>query len=897
MFNPVEQLVVPVVDALTGMQVFMPLPNSNGKRVLKQRVYRVSPIQALWPEDVKVIILDWTRSIAAVEREIREDISKAKEAGATPPNFNLEKEERLAALIKKPIEFKGVDYYGFYGWGSAVKRNQTLGLDKDIGVISGLTEIAEDASRYLRAFLPSSLYGGGHLKSARVLVLPDRTEYKGYMIADGCGLIKESIATALRDPDSRDIQLGRGRQSYLAWQRHGWERIKDIAERLILENLKTVGSINWVLTKIDAEAGGYKRALVDADEDMLMHPYLRLSGNVSVKKLLQELGTTVPLETYVRVAVPTKLDTVVWDGDDKLLCSRHPMDSWQSQMALQVDKSGDYETELELIRNMVVYQVTETSTTTTGKGIRIVVPDEIMGDYDLVITVEDLKMIANRSVRAYRKKVKDHYLKGRLTVETIEDLVISITQAYAPGCVFGIEPELWKSQGGDFDGDMGFLSPCSAYPVIWDSARSWFGRDKTWKIAKSRSDLTKRPEMLVSVLGNSVGFATNVVSSTFVVQPDNRQHMADLLFAAGVTRRPTVEWLDMWCNKIIKVMTDGFKTLVNMVAENATLHKAQQAISTNYGGTASWAIWSQDRSPAFTSIVPMFYHQLSEETLEWAAADKDNRRQPEFKLHIGPEQYTGTCAKIYGLVQPWILEQYRKTAVTGKDGASYSFLELLDIKPGSHYIGWAPHVSDMMLNLGLEMVREFSGLSRMVLWSSGEEVQSFKETWQSMCASWSEQFSSREEATYVLWRSAHHATVGGSSAAAVFMGFPEEAMQIVIHKPGLLEQQHEGVVALLVGVDYNFMGGRAPELMGPVTVQVYEIPWRGAFRLAVVLDEPLPAMKDSEKFPYGMIGMTAAELREGGKFYTNPQPGSYVARFKRNRSGKSYRAYLTAMEA
>ena len=182
----------------------------------------------------------------------------------------------------------------------------------------------------------------------------------------------------------------------------------------------------------------------------------------------------------------------------------------------------------------------------------------------------------------------------------------------------------------------------------------------------------------------------------------------------------------------------------------------------------------------------------------------------------------------------------------------------------------------------------------MVAWTSSEDTNNFKETWQVMCVRWAAQFSSLEEAVYVLWRAAHHATVNKSGAAAVFMGFPDEAMRIVVEKPGLLEQKEEGVVALLVGVDYNFKG-EAPDIFGPVRAQVYDVPWKGEFRTVVVLNEPLPDMKSSGKLPPGTVGMCAAELREGGRFYTNPELGEYMARFKRNKSGKSFRAYLTPL--
>jgi hypothetical protein len=834
-----------------------------------------------------VIILDWTNAVKSIESDIRDDISAAKAAGEPPPNFNLERESRLIEFVQQPIEFNGETYYGHYGWGSAVKRLQTIGLTVDILADAELTEIAEDASRYLRALLPSSLYGGGFLSRCKVLVVPDRTVYKGRMLADGMGLIRRGLFEELRDKDAIPIRLGKGRQNYLQWQRFPWDKIRKVATKLILENLKTVGTLNWVFTKLDSEAGGFKNRLIEADEEMIRHPYLKLSGNISVKKLLQELATTVPLPTFVRIAIPTRCDSVVWEGDEKILNSRHPMDSWQSQAALAVDTKNPYfEAELAYVMSAEIVQTTETSPTTSAKGIRVITDDDVMDGYDLIVTEEDFKLIAGKRVTSFRS--------GKMKSLVIEDMVIAFTQWYQAGCAAGINPEVWKTQGGDFDGDMAFISPCSEYPVIWDTAHEWLDKDKSFKIPKSRSPLSERPKMLVASFGNNVGFATNVVSTTFVVQPDNRQAIADDMFAGGIIPQPTVKWLDTWCNKVIKVMTDGFKSLVNMLAESATLRKAQQVIASNNGGTASWAVWSQDTSPAFTNIVPLFYDQLPEETLRWIASDKDNRRQPAIKLHIPPQQYSGTCAQIYRLVQPWILEQYQETIEF--EGEKYTFLELLDVNPGSKYIGWAPHVSDVLLNQGLDMVREFNGLSRMVDWSSSEDTMAFKETWQEMCDTWSVLFSSRQEAVYTLWRAAHHATIGGSGAASIFMGFPEEALDIVVNKPGLLEQQHEGVVSLLVGVDYNFVGGLAPDVIGPVTVHVYDIDWRGHLRMAVMLDEPLPSMKESDRFPDGMIGMCAQELRNSGEFYTHPEEGSYVARIERNKSGKSFRAYLTPLD-
>lgn len=888
MYKPIEPLDVPVVDALTGLQVCLPRRNRKGERVYKSRVYKVSPLR-LWP-DAKAIIIDWENSFKAIDKRVAKEIKDAKSHNAEPPNFNHRQQELILELIQRPINYDGVDYVGCFGWGSAVKHLQTIGLDRDVGLDSGLVECAEDGSRYLRAFLPSSLYGGGWLESAKILVVPDKTKFKGRLLADGFGLIKESVANALHNPDSHMIRLGRGRQSYLGWQRYTWDRIKDEAIPLIKDHLKKIGSPNWVLQRLDANAGGYKKSLLEIEPDMEHHPYLKLSANISVKKMMQEIAVTVPLETHVRIAVPSSC-TVVWDGDPMVICGRHPMDSWQSQVALQVDEFADgYQEELELITGYILYQTTETSPTSHAKGLRAVTDDEIMGEYDLVITEEDFKMLAGVQIKDYRDGVEK--------VVVIKDLVISFTQGYRPGCAFGIEPELWKSQGGDYDGDMGFLSPCSDHPDIWNACREWLGRDKSWKIDKSRSDPAKRPEMLLEIFGNNVGFATNVVSTTFTKQPGDREGIASAMFKANVTLRASVAGLDLWCNKMIKKMTDGFKSIVNMPAEKAMLRKAQQVISVVCGGTASWAVWTQDSSPAFVNGIPMFYDQLAPETLKWMEESRDNRRQPEYRMHIPPEQYTGTCAHIYRETQSWIIDEYSKIAVVGDDGERYSFLQLIETWPGSKFIGWAPHVTDEGILAGLEMVDEFAVQSSQVTWNSSEDTISFKETWQIDCERWAEaRFSSRQEAVYALWRASHHASVGGSGAAAVFMGFPVEAMDIVDEKPGLLEQQKEGLVSLVVGTQFNFVQGTAPESFGPLTVSVFELLWRGALRLCLVADEPLPGMKTQKHFPPGMLGMTAQELRDGGRFYTQPEPGPYVARFLRNPSGKSYKAYLTPLDA
>ena len=97
MFKPVESLVVPVVDAFTGLQLSHPLPNSKGERVYKERTYGVSPLRTLWPE-VSVVILDWNKAFEALEDQLNEDIKKAKRENQEVPDFREDQESPARSI-------------------------------------------------------------------------------------------------------------------------------------------------------------------------------------------------------------------------------------------------------------------------------------------------------------------------------------------------------------------------------------------------------------------------------------------------------------------------------------------------------------------------------------------------------------------------------------------------------------------------------------------------------------------------------------------------------------------------------------------------------------------------------------------------------------------------------
>ena len=893
-----QEFAVPVVDALTGTVKRAKRIGRDGSPVEIVRFFRASPFPVLYPGE-QIIIIDWARAIKAITKSWKDESARLKAKGETPPDYDVELRRRIKEYMLRPIEFNGMIFYGYFMWGSGVKKSQTIGLTHDLCVESGLVQGAEDCVRGTAMLLPSANYGGGFFDGLKVLVVNDKTVVFGHMVADGAGLIAEDIANAMRAPDSWPIKLGLSHNNALVWQRFRWDKIQPEAEPLILNNLDSMGSMEWQLREIDRSAATYKRALIEADPQMAYHPYCTYRIVRGVRRQLVELNSTVPLDFYTRIAVPTALHEYVMQDDvydTHFIVTRWPADSWQSTTGEKASKSEAYLREQQRIFRPYV-QIRLNSRTHHGKDVCGVTPREEMGGYDLVMTNEDFKVIAGQpDIRKWRKSCAPRF-EMRL-----KDVVISMTQWYEPGCAVGCPVDEWKKKGGDYDGDPVFIAPCSDLPLIWAEAASFKSHnDNTYKLEKSSAPLERRVEMIVDNMSNEIGFATNVMADTFTVYPDDRQSFAQALYEAIPPQEhgmeaPEIWALDRWLNKVVKLCTDGFKVpTVDMVGVRAWLWKAQRAV----GRTAAWLLWARDDdperelagAPAFEKMIPEFVSEMTPEQLRYADQHEKYRRGLHWRCNIPPEHEDATIAQIYRITRPWTVAQFDVQYKRDKP----SYLAMLQTKDLSTFLSWVPHVSNKDIEEGREMVQTFAKIANTVSWENEEAVLEFKESWQIQCNAWAKKWPSRQHAVYVMWSASHHMSSSDNSAGAVFMAFPVECLDIVRNKPGRVEEAGEPKVILITGMDWNF-SVTPPNQIDNVMVRLELIRWKGEEVTIAVSVDDLPGQRpERPPMPAKILGFLQGEGRGG--FWSVPPPGVYLAKsIKRAKTGKSYVCHLVPVD-
>jgi len=177
-----------------------------------------------------------------------------------------------AELLNDLVEFEGQQYIGYYGWGSAVKRGQTIGLTRDILVECGLLKTAERAQKTGRMLLGQGLYGGlkGQL---RVRVVKRGTIIGGHPVDDGHSLIRRS--RAVQGYSGLDkIVLDDAKQSYTVFQRIPWSdeleaELKPIIDATMVD---AADPGNWLYRK--GPQWDERKTLAELDPDMVEHPYI-----------------------------------------------------------------------------------------------------------------------------------------------------------------------------------------------------------------------------------------------------------------------------------------------------------------------------------------------------------------------------------------------------------------------------------------------------------------------------------------------------------------------------------------------------------------------------------------------------------------------------------------------
>ena len=266
--------------------------------------------------------------------------------------------------------------------------------------------------------------------------------------------------------------------------------------------------------------------------------------------------------------------------------------------------------------------------------------------------------------------------------------------------------------------------------------------------------------------------------------------------------------------------------------------------------------------------------------------NRDYRRSPQWAMHIQSRVRFSTIARIYKLVRPWIVAQYEAKMVNGliMEGAQPEFMDKLKPMALSDFIDWAPSVPPEMMDKAYVHQERYCHIASQVNWTSLAAAQAFKETWQAECLSWAEGFPSEKMAAYSLWRAAHHARGSASGASSVFIGFPEQALEIVKSKPGTATLGSQ-MRTIIVGLNHNFT--YTPDELGPIQVTVKMMEIDGMTRKAIISSEPLEDMVTPN-----LVGFVARLEKSHGDDVVSPPPGEYIANIIRWR-GQSWGCYLT----
>jgi hypothetical protein len=577
--------------------------------------------------------------------------------------------------LKVPVLAEGQTFYGWYGWGSAVKRGQTLGLTHDLLAQDAvLLKTAERAQKTSRMLLGQGLYGG--LKGTfNVMVVKRGTIVNGHPVDDGHGLIRRELAER-GDSGLEKITLGKARQSYTFWQRIPWSDDLEAELKPIIDDtlVDAANPANWLYRK--GAQWDERKALADLDESMIEHPYIAQALSRSSAEDFARVATTVDVPATVRVAVPTTAGRAVVDG--RCVLVRYPVDSNGSLQAVDEDPDQD---DVERIAKMEVIQHTVASKDLMANGCFGVV-DELPEGVDLVLCVDDIKM-GDRDV-------------GIRMVEG----VVTFNQWYAPGCAVGVNSKWAKVRMGlDYDGDLVFVYDCSELPVLWQAV-SDLTPGKTPKLEKTKSRLDARPKMIVNSMKNLVGFASNVASTTFAVA-DRDKLARDLGYKSESSLNAALNWF-------IKVGTDGFKTMVDLGKVEQQLNILQSNLQRVLGKSVPWTKWPNEW--AFRRGVPAFY--------------KEGMDENEAKNAV-PAFFDGTIAQICRLTLPSMK-------------AALEVRGLITVKPLSSFRDWAPRVSKDVAGQAHELQMEFNARVRRVNFTDGEDILAFRRWWQDKLAAWTE---------------------------------------------------------------------------------------------------------------------------------------------------------------
>ncbi len=758
----------------------VPIIDELGRKIDERTMLNI-PFVELFPDEPFVII-DWTAN------------------GHKPSTEQL----------SQPIFYGSEKYYGCFMWGSAVKQGQTIGVTHDILYDVMAIKNVEDCQRAQRWLFANGYYGAGK-GELNIKVLPPHTMTRWGLVEDGFGYVSREVVTAMNDPSNLPpVILGKSRDNFSSFQRLKWtEELAQEMTPLIMDKIMDMADPTLMLFSQGASFDR-KSELVNLDPIMIEHPYVANALSRACADIYTRLATSIPVNGDYRLAVPTSEPTVCWPGHSGLIVEeRYPVDSNGSLQAVDISTS---KTEEERISKLEVVQYSLVNDLFHAKGC-LGIADGM--DCDVILCSEDIKV-------------------GKLE----EWNILVFVNRWAAGSCAGVNAS-WAHdlQGLDHDGDGVKLVDCNDMPVYWQAVKDLHFQE-TPKLKKTKTPILtadNRPQFILRCMGNLVGFATNVTSTTFMVK-DREMLSHNLGFSSEVA-------LDKALNFFIKCGTDGLKTQIDMKDIESQLGVLQTNLRKQFGGMAPWTTWPNEF--AFRRGIPLVDVELD----ELDTVNVKNAVKPFMD---------GTIAEICRLSLP-NLQNVLETPIKTR---------LL-----TEFRDWAMSVPAVQMECAKVVQVWFNARNKRVNWSDPRSILDFRAEFNIEVQKWvqREQVDPKVAAS-ALWRAAHSARSGDASGASVFIAFPEESNWIVKMKPGL----KHGRSTIIVGLNFQLPG------LDELDCEVKIIDMAKLQNGKMIVRKAVVAEVEGQIQPVGMptnvIGVIAANADQ-------PQVGMYIARIHRISSG------------
>jgi hypothetical protein len=769
-----------------------------------EREYVDTPFSVLYPND-PLIAVQWLYE------------------GRKKPLARQIEQER--DCLCQSIHYQGVEYNGAWGWGSAVKKGETIGLTHDIGWQTGMMRYVEDGQRFTRWLLAQGWYGIEYRKYRIRLVTPG-TMTKWGPVADGFGYFARPSLN-----NRQPIKLGRSKGSYTFWQRIPftavlWEELRPLIDERLADIAQSAATMLSAGQSLD-----YKVKLVDIDPEMVEHPFVANMITSHWAEFLMRVATTVPIRSMYRLAVPAYPDIETVESGDpggtRMIVCRYPIDSYGNIQACETTYS-------ERIAEMEAIQYSISSYDVFFKGCGAVIDEPKLDGYDAILCTEDLKMSSDG--------VKAICLNG----EWEGQVVLSVTQRFSKGSCIGVNPDWFKLRfGGDNDGDGVEVVLADGLDELYTTVKCLpYGESpKLPKVKRILKDGDYRPEMIEQSMQNLVGFASNVTSQ--VLAKENQESQALLL---GF---PDAAHLHARLNYAIKVGTDGFKTNIDPSATIAMLTSIQGRLAADEINPAPWTGWSG--TDAFGHYIPEVYDRLyAENNAYWGERSgvKFELDDEHFNTSVSKDYHTGTVGRLCAYILPQLV---------GMLGTG------IKVQPLQYFRRWGQ--ANQLLLPYVRQLRNWWNIHRIRCnWSDPGEISQLKMEFSEKVKELleKEQINPWETAN-TFWVLAHSARGIDNQAASVFFAFPEECLGIVLLKPGDLPQ----FKTTLTGLDYqlpNFFSGRLD-----VEVVDVDIVTHGLHRLRKALIAQVEGQKQPQPiYPRNMIALVSIDANQ-------PAVGHYTA--------------------